>query len=59
MRMLTRMHLEREFKIGPTNRQQIGQGMTSNQSVASFPMSSSNLEQSILRPIHIQPTAAA
>ena len=54
MRMLTRMHLEREFKIGPTNRQQ---GMTSNQSVASFPMSSSNLEQSILRPI--QPTAAA
>eukprot|EP00891_Asterochloris_glomerata_P007776 jgi/Astpho2/7776/fgenesh1_pg.00117_%23_7_t len=57
MRMLTRMHLEREFKIGPTNRQQLGQGITSNHSVASFPMSSSNLEQSILRPI--QPTAAA
>lgn len=57
MRMLTRMHLEREFKLNVPNvaNKQLLTTSASGQSMAHFPMEA-NLERHALQPI--QPQAA-
>lgn len=57
MRMLTRMHLEREFKLNVPNvaNKQLLTTSASGQSMAHFPMEA-NLDRHALQPI--QPQAA-